>query len=124
MQRQLEDGVCDLEELRRLKTDQESAPEQAKAELEQGLASRETQLRQAQEELEHYFLEARAGDQLAQAQLEQFQRAQRLMARLKQRRAAHRPLPPGARGGAVARAGCCGTRPQRANPGVAQHLCG
>ena len=96
MQRQLEAGVCDLEELRRLKTDQDSAHEQAKAELEQGLASMETELRQAreeaemtfeqlhqaQEELEHYFLKARAGDQLAQSQMEQLQRAQSLMVRL------------------------------------------
>ena len=96
MQRQLEAGVRDLEQLRRLKTAEESAHAQARAELEQGLASRDTQLRQAreeaeltfqqlhqaQEELEHYFLKARAGDQLAQAQLEQLQRAQSLMVRL------------------------------------------
>jgi hypothetical protein len=95
-QRQLEDRVRDLEDLRRLKTAQESAHELAKVELEQGLASRDMQLRQAreeaemtfeqlhqaQEELEHYFLKARAGDQLAQAQLEQLQRAQSLMVRL------------------------------------------
>jgi len=106
-QRQLEAGVRDLEELRRLKTDQESAHEQdldalrqqfetQLADLEQRLVSRETQLRQAreeadmtfeqlhqaQEELEHYFLKARSGDQLAQAQLEQLQRAQGLMVRL------------------------------------------
>jgi hypothetical protein len=106
-QRQLEAGVRDLEELRRLKTDQESAHEQdldalrqqfetQLADLEQRLVSRETQLRQAreeadmtfeqlhqaQEELEHYFLKARSGDQLAQAQLEQLQRAQSLMVRL------------------------------------------
>jgi hypothetical protein len=106
-QRQLEAGVRDLEELRRLKTDQESAHEQdldvlrqqfetQLADLELRLVSRETQLRQAreeadmtfeqlhqaQEELEHYFLKARSGDQLAQAQLEQLQRAQSLMVRL------------------------------------------
>lgn len=40
------------------------------------------QLHQVNEELEHYFLQARASDQLAQAQLEQLQRAQRLMVRL------------------------------------------
>jgi len=92
-QRQLEAGVRDLEELRRSKTAQVSAHELAMAELEQGLANMDTQLRkaqeeagmnmqqlhQAQEELEHYFLKARAGDQLAQAQLEQLQRAQNLM---------------------------------------------
>jgi hypothetical protein len=108
MQRQLEAGVRDLEELRRLKTDQESAHEQAKAVLEQGLASRETQLWQAreeaemtfeqlhqtQEELEHYFLEARAGDQLAQAQLEQLQRAQSLMLRLNPDVLPNDPYPP------------------------------
>ncbi|WP_411872251.1 hypothetical protein [Vulcanococcus limneticus] len=95
-QRQLEAGVRDLEELRRSKTAQVSAHELAMAELEQGLANMDTQLRkaqeeagmnmqqlhQAQEELEHYFLKARAGDQLAQAQLEQLQRAQNLMLRL------------------------------------------
>jgi hypothetical protein len=77
-QRQLEAGVHDLKE------------------LEQGLASRDTELRQAresaqlsieqlhqvQEELEHYFLKARASDQLVQSQLEQLQRAQALMVRL------------------------------------------
>ena len=108
MQRQLEAGVRDLEELRRLKTDQESAHEQAKAVLEQGLASRETQLWQAreeaettfkqlhqtQEELEHYFLEARAGDQLVQAQLEQLQRAQSLMLRLNPDVLPNDPYPP------------------------------
>jgi hypothetical protein len=66
------------------------------AELEQRLNSRDTELREAreaaelsflqlhqvQEELEHYFLKACAGDQLAQAQLEQLQRAQRLLVRL------------------------------------------
>ena len=67
------------------------------AELEHCLASRDTELRQereaaemtmqqlhqVQEELEHYFLKARASDQLAQAQLEQLQRAQSLLVRLK-----------------------------------------
>jgi hypothetical protein len=66
------------------------------AELEQRLASRDTELREAreeaeltlrqlyevQQELEHYFLKTRASDQLAQAQLEQLQRAQGLMTRL------------------------------------------
>jgi hypothetical protein len=66
------------------------------AELEQRLNSRDTELREAreaaelsllqlhqvEEELEHYFLKACAGDQLAQAQLEQLQRAQRLLVRL------------------------------------------
>ena len=107
-QRQLEDRVRDLEDLRRLKTAQESAHELAKAELEQGLASRDTQLRQAreeaemsfeqlhqaQEELEHYFLKARAGDQLAQAQLEQLQRAQSLMVRLNPDVLPNAPYPP------------------------------
>jgi hypothetical protein len=107
-QRQLEAGVRDLEHLRRIKTAQESAHEQARAELEQGLASRETQLRQvreeadmtieqlhqAQEELEHYFLKARSGDQLAQAQLEQLQRAQSLMVRLNPDVLPNAPYPP------------------------------
>ena len=66
------------------------------AELEDCLASRDSelqvvseaaersllQLHQVQEELEHYFLKARASDQLAQAQYEQLQRAQRLIVRL------------------------------------------
>ena len=107
-QRQLKDRVRDLEDLRRLRTAQESAHELAKAELEQGLVSRDTQLRQAreeaemtfeqlhqaQEELEHYFLKARAGDQLAQAQLEQLQRAQSLMARLNPDVLPNAPYPP------------------------------
>jgi hypothetical protein len=46
------------------------------------LAKMDTQLREAQEELEHSFLKACASDQLAQAQLEQLQRAQSLMVRL------------------------------------------
>jgi hypothetical protein len=119
MQRQLEAGVRDLEQLRRSKAAQESNHEQSKAarerahelaraELEQGLASRDTQLRQAreeaemtfqqlyqaQEELEHYFLKARAGDQLAQAQLEQLQRAQSLMVRLNPDVLPSAPYPP------------------------------
>jgi hypothetical protein len=108
IQRQLEAGVRDLEELRRIKTDQESAHEQAKAELQQGLASSESQLRQAreeaemtfeqlhqaQEELEHYFLKARAGDQLAQSQMEQLQRAQSLMVRLNPDVLPNAPYPP------------------------------
>jgi hypothetical protein len=107
-QRQLEAGVRDLEDLRRLKTAQESAHELAKAELEQRLASRDTQLRQAreeaemtfeqlhqaQEELEHYFLKARAGDQLAQSQMEQLQRAQSLMVRLNPDVLPNAPYPP------------------------------
>jgi chromosome segregation ATPase len=66
------------------------------AELEDCLASRESelqvvseaaersllQLHQVQEVLEHCFLKARASDQLAQAQYEQLQRAQRLIVRL------------------------------------------
>jgi hypothetical protein len=107
-QRQLEAGVRDLEELRRIKTAQVSAHELAMAELEQGLANMDTQLReareeagmnmqqlhQAQEELEHYFLKARAGDQLAQAQLEQLQRAQNLMLRLNPDDLPNDPYPP------------------------------
>ena len=106
-QRQLEAGVRDLEELRRSKAAQESAYEgelealrqrlePRVAELEQSLAGRETELRevreaselsvlqlhQVEDELEQYFLKARASDQLAQAQLEQLQRAQALMVRL------------------------------------------
>jgi len=107
MQRQLEVGNRDLVELRQAIADQESAHEQEleavrqrleaqMAALEQDLASRDTDLRlaresaqltieqldQVQEELEHYFLKARANDQIAQAQLEQLQRAQVLMARM------------------------------------------
>ena len=107
-QRQLEAVGRDLEELRRSKADQERAHEQAMAELEQGLASRDTQLRdaweeaeitfqqlhQAQEELEHYFLKARASDQLAQAQLEQLRRAQSLMVRLNPDVLPNVPYPP------------------------------
>jgi len=107
-QRQLEAVGRDLEELRRSKADQERAHEQAMAELEQGLASRDSQLRdaweeaeitfqqlhQAQEELEHYFLKARASDQLAQAQLEQLRRAQSLMVRLNPDVLPNAPYPP------------------------------
>jgi hypothetical protein len=70
--------------------------ERQAVELEQHLATRDIELRemrkeaelsllqlhQVQEELEHYFLKARASDQLAQAQLEQLQRAQALMVRM------------------------------------------
>jgi hypothetical protein len=104
----LEVSGRDLEELRRIKTAQESAHELARAELEQCLASRDTQLRQAreeaemtfeqlhqaQEELEHYFLKARAGEQLAQSQMEQLQRAQSLMVRLKPGVLPNAPYPP------------------------------
>jgi hypothetical protein len=95
-QRQMEAGIRDLEELQRTKAAQERAHEQELAELTECLASRDTELReateeaelslvqlqQAQEELEHYFLKARASNQLAQGQLEQLQRAQGLMVRL------------------------------------------
>ncbi len=117
-QRHLESVVRDLEELRQSKTAMESAHELAQAaqqrvheqelealrqqlephlaELEQSLASRDTELREAreaaeltlqqihqvQEELEHSFLKTRASEQLAQAQMEQLQRAQGLMTRL------------------------------------------
>lgn len=74
------------------------------AELEQHLEVRDGELREAreaaeltllqlhqvQEELEHYFLKARASEQLAQAQMEQLRRAQGLLARL------HPDLPPSA----------------------------
>ncbi|MEB3262368.1 MAG: hypothetical protein VKK94_05345 [Cyanobacteriota bacterium] len=40
------------------------------------------QLHQVQEELEHYFLRSRAADELAQAQAQQLQRAQAVLARL------------------------------------------
>jgi hypothetical protein len=52
------------------------------------------QLHQAQEELEHYFLKARAGDQLAQSQMEQLQRAQSLMVRLNPDVLPNAPYPP------------------------------
>jgi hypothetical protein len=52
------------------------------------------QLHQAQEELEHYFLKARAGDQLAQAQMEQLQRAQSLLVRLNPDVLPSAPYPP------------------------------
>jgi hypothetical protein len=119
LQLQLEAGVRDLEELRLAKASQESAHEQELdavrlrleeqlAQLEQDLASRDTELRQAretaqltieqlhqvQEELEHYFLKARASDQLAQAQLAQLQRAQALMVRLQPNVLPTAPNPP------------------------------
>jgi hypothetical protein len=53
-----------------------------------------SQLHQVHEELEHYFLQARANDQLAQAQLEQLQRAQRLMARFNNEVLPTAPYPP------------------------------
>ncbi|MCX5947138.1 MAG: hypothetical protein NTY67_02770, partial [Cyanobacteria bacterium] len=106
-QRRLEAAGRDLEELQRTRAAQEIAHEKdldalrqrfepQLAELEQRLACRDTelleareeaqlsflQLHQVQEELEHYFLKARASEQLAQAQLEQLQRAQGLMVRL------------------------------------------
>lgn len=107
-QRQLEAVVRDLEELRRSKASQEHAHalelvalrqqlEPRVVELEQSLANRDAelqeareaaeltlqQLHQAEEELEHYFLKARASDQLNQAHLVQLQRAQSLLARLR-----------------------------------------
>jgi len=85
------------------------------AELAQSLATRDTelreareaaelswdasemslqQLRQVQEDLEHYFLKTRASDQLAQAQMEQLQRAQGLMTRLNPDVLPLEPFPP------------------------------
>jgi hypothetical protein len=106
-QRQLEARDLELEELRYFQSSQESAHElelnalrvrleRQLAEMDQHLSnrykelqeSREAaefsmlQLHQVQEELEHCFLNARASDQLAQAQFEQLQRARRLMPRL------------------------------------------
>jgi len=52
------------------------------------------QLHQAEDELEQYFLKARASDQLAQAQLEQLQRAQSLMVRLNPDVLPNAPYPP------------------------------
>ncbi|MCX5956074.1 MAG: hypothetical protein NTW51_06615, partial [Cyanobacteria bacterium] len=119
MQRQLEARVRELEELQRTKAAQETAHEQdlvalrqrfepQLAELEQCLVNRDTELREAREEaemtllqlhqvneeLEHYFLQARANDQLAQAQLEQLQRAQSLMARFNNDVLPTAPYPP------------------------------
>jgi hypothetical protein len=106
-QRQLEVRERELEELRLTRASQERVHELEQqalrellepqlAELNQRLDSRDTelmeareaaelsilQLHQVQEELEHYFLNARASNQLAQAQSEQLQRARRLMLRL------------------------------------------
>jgi hypothetical protein len=106
-QRQLEVRDLELEELRYIQSSQESAHElelnalrvrleRQLAEMDQHLSNRDKelqesreaaefsmlQLHQVQEELEHYFLNARASDQLAQAQFEQLQRARRLMLRL------------------------------------------
>ena len=107
LQGQLEIQVLQLEESRELKTIQEIAHEmelnalrvrleRQLAELEQHLSNKEKelqesreaaefsilQLHQVQEELENCYLNARASDQLAQAQFEQLKRAQRLMVRL------------------------------------------
>jgi hypothetical protein len=104
--RQLEALDRELVEVRQTKAAQESALvqelealrerlEPRLAELEHCLASRDKELREAreaadlsllqlhqvQEELEHYFLSARASNQLAQAQYEQLQRARRLIVR-------------------------------------------
>jgi DNA repair exonuclease SbcCD ATPase subunit len=104
---ELKERVQELEQLHRTMADQNNTHaeglealrkrlEPQIEELEQRLASRDTELResreeaessllqlhQVQEELEHYFLKARASDQLAQAQLEQLQRAQALMVRM------------------------------------------
>ena len=104
---ELKERVQELEQLHRTKAAQDNTHAQGLEalrkrlepqieELEQRLASRDTELResreeaelsllqlhQVQEELEHYFLKARASDQLAQAQLEQLQRAQALMVRM------------------------------------------
>ena len=104
--RELKERVQELEQLHRTKAAQASTHAQELEalrkrlepqieELEHRLASRDMELResrkesesfmlqlhQTQEELEHHFLKARASDQLAQAQLEQLQRAQALMVR-------------------------------------------
>ena len=106
-QLKLEARDRELDELRRSQAVQETALvqelqtsrehlEQRLAELEYRLTSKEIefqevteaaelsllQLHQVQEELENYFLKARASEQLAQAQFEQLQRAQGLMLRL------------------------------------------
>jgi hypothetical protein len=52
------------------------------------------QLHQVQEELENYFLMSRAGEQLIQAQDEQLQRAQRLLARLQKQGSLSMANPP------------------------------
>ena len=118
-QRLLEAGVRDLEELRLSMAAQHSAHESELealrhrlepqvVDLEQRLACMVSELRnvreeaqltllhlhQAQEELEHYFLKSRASDQLAQAQVEQLQRAQAIMVRLHPAVLPADPLPP------------------------------
>jgi hypothetical protein len=118
-QRQLEVRERELEELRLTRASQERVHELEQqalrellepqlAELNQRLDSRDTelmeareaaelsilQLHQVQEELEHYFLNARASNQLAQAQSEQLQRARRLMLRLQPDVAQTAPYPP------------------------------
>ena len=118
-QRRLEERERELEELRLLKARQESAHaierqslrerlESRLAELEHCLAVRDAELQEerdaaelslqqlhhVQEELELYFLKARASDQLAQAQLEQLQRAQRLMVQLQPDVRPIAPVPP------------------------------
>jgi hypothetical protein len=118
-QRLLEAGVRDLEELRLSMAAQQSAHESELealrhrlepqvVDLEQRLACMVSELRnvreeaqltllhlhQAQEELEHYFLKSRASDQLAQAQVEQLQRAQAIMVRLHPAVLPADPLPP------------------------------
>ena len=52
------------------------------------------QLHQGEDQLEQYFFKARASDQLAQAQLEQLQRAQSLMVRLNPNVLPNAPYPP------------------------------
>jgi hypothetical protein len=106
-QRLLDAGAQDLEALRarhetmRIRQDQElestrQAYDNRLADLQAGLAAKETalqeareevkltllQLNQVQEELEHYFLESRANGKLATAQMEQLRRAQSLLTRL------------------------------------------
>lgn len=118
-QRQLEVGTRKFEELRRTNAAQVTAHElelkalrerlePRLAELEQRLANRDTdlkeareaeelsllQLQQGQEELELYFLKARASDQLVQAQFVQLQRAQDLMLRLQSEVIPSSPCPP------------------------------
>jgi chromosome segregation ATPase len=90
MQRQLEARVRELAELEQRLGSRETELREAREEAEMTLL----QLHQVHEELEHYFLQARASDQLAQAQLEQLQRAQRLMARFNNDVLPTAPYPP------------------------------
>ena len=86
----LEDTQKALAEANQKLEQQDTSLQEAREEAELTLL----QLHQVQEELEHYFLKVRASEHLAQAQMEQLQRAQGLLLRLHPNVLPIAPYPP------------------------------